>query len=40
MNLQNRKRHREWSYDYQGGSEEGGMDWEFGTDIYTLLYLK
>ena len=19
---------------------EGGIDWEFGTDIYTLVYLK
>ena len=26
---------REWIYDYQEG-----IDWKFGTDMYTLLYLK
>ena len=31
---------REQTYGYQGGSVEGGIDWEFGIDMYTLLYLK
>ena len=22
------------------GREVGGMDWKFGTDLYTLLYIK
>ena len=30
---------REWTYGYQG-RVEGRTDWEFGTDRYTLLYLK
>ena len=24
----------------QGGGQGGGIGWEFGTDMYTLLYLK
>ena len=28
------------SYSYQRDKLEGGRDWEFGLDIYTLLYLK
>ena len=31
---------REQTYDYQGGRAGGGIDWEFGVDMYTLLYLK
>ena len=33
---------REGTYGYggQGGRSWGGNDWEFGTDVYTLLYLK
>ena len=23
-----------------GGGRTGGMEWEFGIDMYTLLYLK
>ena len=30
---------REWTYSYQG-RVEGRTDWEFGTDMHTLLYLK
>ena len=29
-------RHRERTYGYWGG----GINWEFGIDLYTLLYLK
>ena len=25
---------------YQRGKVGGGINWEFGTDMYTLLYLK
>ena len=29
------------TYGYWGGEGvEGGIDWEFGIDMYTLLYLK
>ena len=28
--------HREQIHGYQGG----GIDWEFGMDMYTLIYLK
>ena len=38
--LQNRNRLKEWTYDYQGGRVERRIDWEFATDMYTLLYLK
>ena len=31
---------RERTYDYQEGRVVGGIDWEFGIDMYTLLYLK
>ena len=32
---------REQTYGYQGErGVGGGIDWEFGIDIYTLLYLK
>ena len=31
---------RERTYDYQEGKVVGGIDWEFGIDMYTLLYLK
>ena len=33
--------HREWTYGYQGGEVWGeGRVREFGTDMYTLLYLE
>ena len=40
--LQSRKTHRvrEWTYGYHGGRVGEGINWEFGIDIYTLLYLK
>ena len=25
---------------YRGKNEKGGIDWEFGIDMYILLYLK
>ena len=31
---------REKIHGYQRGRVEGGIDWEFGIDLYTLLYLK
>ena len=31
-------RFKEWTYGYQSRSR-GGIDWEFGIDMYTLLYL-
>ena len=31
---------REGTYGYHGGRWGGGIDWEFGIDMYTLLYLK
>ena len=31
---------REQIYGYQGEGLRGGIDWEFGIDMYTLLYLK
>ena len=31
---------REQTYGYQGETVGGGIDWEFGIDMYTLLYLK
>ena len=31
---------REWIYGYQGEVGREGTDWEFGMDMYTLLYLK
>ena len=31
---------REWTYGYQRGRVGGGIDWAFGVDMYTLLYLK
>ena len=33
-------RHRKQTYGYQEGRVEGGIVREFGTDRYTLLYLK
>ena len=30
---------RKQIYGYQQGSE-GGINWEFGLNIYTLLYMK
>ena len=35
----NSHRSRKQHYGYQGG-KEGGINWEVGTDIYTLLYIK
>ena len=34
-----RHRCREQTYGYQGG-KGGGMNWEIGIDIYTLLCIK
>ena len=34
------QRLREGTYGYQQGRVSGGIDWEFGVDMYTLLYLK
>ena len=31
---------RERIYGYLGEREGGGLDWEFGIGMYTLLYLK
>ena len=31
---------REGTYGYPGEGWVGGIDWEFGIDMYTLLYLK
>ena len=43
MNLFSKQKHRlrERIYGYQGESVGwGGIDWEFGIDMYPLLYLK
>ena len=44
MNLHTKQKQthifRERTYGYHGGRIGGGIDWEFGTDMYTLLYLK
>ena len=32
-------RGRKQAYGYQGG-KRGGINWEIGIDIYTLLYIK
>ena len=31
---------RKQTYGYQVGKKGGGINWEIGTDIYTLLYIK
>ena len=31
---------RKQTYGYQRGKPGGGINWEFGIDIYTLLYTK
>ena len=31
---------RERTYGYRGEGCRGGIDWEFGIDMYTQLYLK
>ena len=35
-------RHRKQAYGYQRGKvgREGGISWEFGINIYILLYIK
>ena len=41
--LQNRNRHTDLENELMVTSRErlgGGIDWEFGIDMYTLLYLK
>ena len=41
IDLLNRNRLREQIYGYQRGrAGREGIDWEFGTNQYTLLYLK
>ena len=41
MNLFTKQSHRcrKQTYGYQGG-RGGGINWEFGIDIYPLLYIK
>ena len=41
MNLitNQKQRHRKQIYNYQKGKERG-INWEFGINIYTLLYIK
>ena len=34
-----RHRCREQTYGHQGGGRRGGMNWEIGINIYTLLIL-
>ena len=31
---------RKQIYGYQGGKGQGGINWEIGIGIYTLLYIK
>ena len=31
---------RKQPYGHQGGRRWGGINWEIGIDIYTLLYIK
>ena len=31
---------RKWTYGYRGEGWGEGLDWEFGIDMYTQLYLK
>ena len=38
MNLFTKQTHRLRKQTY--GYQRGGINWEFGIDIYTLLYLK
>ena len=38
--LQNRLTNRKQTYGYQRGKVGGGINWEIGVDIYTLLYIK
>lgn len=41
IDLLNRNRLREQIYGHQSGrAGGGGIDWEFGINQYTLLYLK
>ena len=43
MNLLTKKQShkcRKQTLDYWGGGKERGINWEIGTDIYTLLYIK
>ena len=42
LNLLTKQTHRlrEGTYGYQVEGWWGGIDWEFGIDMYTLLYLK
>ena len=35
-----RHRRREQTYGCQGGKGGGGMNWEIGIDIYTLICIK
>ena len=41
MNLitKQKQRHRKQIYNYQKGKERG-INWEFGINRYTLLYIK
>ena len=33
-------RHIKQTYGFQGGKWSGGINWEIGIDMYTLLYIK
>ena len=35
-----RHRCREQTYGHQGGKAAGGMNWEIGIDMYTLMCIK
>ena len=40
LSLRNRLTDIENRLVVSGGGRTGGMEWEFGSDMYTLLYLK
>ena len=44
MNLSTKQKQsyrcRRQTYSYQGVKRGGGINWEIGIDIYTLLYIK
>ena len=42
MNLYTKQKHTglENKFMVTGAGQGGGIDWEFGIDMYTLLYLK
>ena len=38
--LSHRRRKQTYSYQGREGKGKGGINWEIGIDIYTLLYIK